>query len=117
MVEPNGDILVVGDYDVRRITAATGIIRNVAPYNSEPGFAGAGGPPDVATWSVITGVAAAANGDVIISDEANFRVRRVRSGRVNTVAGIGLGTDGEASKVFRRIRPPRSPETARACST
>lgn len=52
VIEANGDILIAGDYDVRRITLATGIIRNLAPYFSDFGFAGDGGPSDAAPSGV-----------------------------------------------------------------
>ncbi len=99
-IEVNGDILIRGDFDVRRVTLATGIIRNVAPYFADYGYAGDGGPADIAYFSSIGGIAVAPNGDILIADNTNYRVRRVRSGVVNTVAGVGLANDVDAPKAF-----------------
>ncbi|MEO5924722.1 MAG: hypothetical protein ABIR70_12935 [Bryobacteraceae bacterium] len=100
LLEPNGDILIGGDYDVRRITVSTGIIRNVAQYLADYGFAGDGGLSDKALFSSIGGISVAANGDILIADTTNYRVRRVRSGIVNTVAGVGLVNDVPAASAF-----------------
>ncbi len=100
VIEGNGNILIAGDYDVRRITLATGIIRNVAPYFSDFGFAGDGGGADVAIWSTVNGVSVAQNGDILVADTTNYRIRRIRSGIVTTVAGIGLVNDVAASQAF-----------------
>ncbi len=99
-IEANGDILIAGDYDIRRVTLTTGIIRNVAPYFSDWGFGGDGGLADLATWGSIAGIAVAPNGDIVVADNSNYRVRRIRSGKVNTVAGVGLVNDVETSKAY-----------------
>lgn len=99
-IEANGDILIAGDFDVRRVTLATGVIRNVAPYFSDYGFAGDGGAADVAIWSSIEGVSVAPNGDILVADTTNYRIRRIRSGIVTTVAGIGLVNDVPVAQAY-----------------
>lgn len=99
-IEANGDILIAGDYDVRRITLTTGVIRNVAPFFSDFGFAGDGGPADAALWSTVNGVTVAPNRDILVADTTNYRIRRIRSGIVTTVAGVGVLNDVPASQAF-----------------
>jgi uncharacterized protein (TIGR03437 family) len=99
-IEANGDLLIGGIYDVRRITIATGIIRNVAPYFADFGFAGDGGAPEQALFSSIGGLTVASNGDILLADNANYRVRRIRANIVNTIAGSGLVNDVNASQAY-----------------
>ncbi|MEP6962294.1 MAG: hypothetical protein ABI995_09450, partial [Acidobacteriota bacterium] len=98
-IEPNGDILIAGFADVRRVTVSTGIIRYLT--GSDPyGFAGDGGPPGNAIWGEFVSVTSAPNGDILLTDPLNFRVRRIHSNTLNTVAGIGIQNNVEATKSF-----------------
>ncbi len=99
-IESNGDIIIGGLIDVRRVVVATGIIRNVVQYQVDYGFGGDGGVSDQARFSSIGSVAVAPNGDILIADTTNYRVRRVRAGIVNTVAGVGLVNGQDATAAY-----------------
>ena len=101
VLAPDGDLYVVdaGNHGVRRVTTA-GTVTTYAGSGTA-GFAD--GAPAAARFSSPFGIAAAANGDLIVTDRANYRVRRiVRSGNaagsVETLAGSGAftspGADG-----------------------
>lgn len=87
-----------GRHRVRKIEAATGIIRLVAGN----GVAGSGGDGAAATAAGLNGpqgVWVESDGDVLIADTGNNRIRRVdaASGVISTVAGTGVrafGGDG-----------------------
>ncbi len=96
-VAGNGDLYFadVANHRVRRVEARTGLIDTVAG-NGEKGFAGDGGPAREArlwspgrTWLD-------AQGNLLISDILNSRIRRVdaRTGVISTVAGSGSFGDG-----------------------
>ena len=61
---------------VRRVDLATGIISTVAG-NGSSGYAGDGGPALLAALKDCKGVAVDLNGDVIIADTGNHRIREV----------------------------------------
>jgi sugar lactone lactonase YvrE len=98
---PDGDLYVADagvNHTIRRVTTA-GVVSTYA------GMAGSGSFRDgaalVAWFNRPTGVAVAANGDVLVGDAANHRIRRIlRSGNgagsVQTLAGSGVagGSDG-----------------------
>jgi sugar lactone lactonase YvrE len=82
--------IYVADADnnrVRRIDAATGIVTTVAGSSSTTGFAGDGGPATAAKLGYLTGVAFDGAGNLYISDDGNYRVRKVP-------AGIGVAAFG-----------------------
>lgn len=76
---------------VRRIDAATGKITAFAG-NGKLGSTGDGGPAVDATFSYIGGIAADSDGNVLISDWENDRIRKVnaKTGIVETIAEIHL---------------------------
>ena len=91
----DGSILVADPVAnrVRRITPA-GRIETFAG-TGQGGFGGDGGPATGAQLDYPTGVAVEPNGDVLIADDANYRVRLVASnGTISTVAGGAGGTSG-----------------------
>jgi sugar lactone lactonase YvrE len=76
---------------VRRVDAATGIIRTIAGGISA-GFSGDGGPPGSASQlNTPGGLAIDGSGSVYIADSGNNRVRRIdgATGIITTVAGNG----------------------------
>ena len=96
---PDGDLYVAdsNNHLIRRITSA-GVVTTYA--GSVPGYAD--GAPAAAKFNAPAAVAVAANGDVLVSDYSNARVRRiVRSGNtagsVETLAGNGTIGTGQAS--------------------
>jgi len=73
---------------IRRVDRS-GIITTVAG-TGEPGFSGDGGPATAATFSEVEDISFDANGDLLIADTSNNRIRRVdQEGIVMTVAGTG----------------------------
>ena len=95
----SGNIYIAdsGNNRIRRVDAATGIIRTVAG-NSNWKFSGDGGPATEAGLSP-SRVAVGADGDLFIADQLNQRIRRVdaTTGVITTVAGNGdrgFGGDG-----------------------
>jgi hypothetical protein len=85
-----------------RVSSASGRISTGAGT-----FGGDGGPATAAALFQPSGVAVAANGDLVIADTFNS-VRRVSSdsGRISTVAGTGAGT-------FSAAVPPPRPRSRR----
>jgi hypothetical protein len=75
---------------IREVSAATGMIATVAGSGSS-GFSGDGGPAIAA--SIYGGqIAVDAQGDLLIADDGNNRIRKVTpDGTIQTVAGNGLG--------------------------
>ncbi len=80
--------LVVADHDNHRL-------RRVGLDGSVSAFAGTGvagfadGSLGTAQLNKPQGLAATANGDLYISDLQNFRIRRIRGGMIQTIAGNG----------------------------
>jgi len=77
-----------GNNRIRRVDRK-GIITTVAG-TGEAGFSGDGGPATAATFSEVEDISFDANGDLLIADTSNNRIRRVdQEGIVMTVAGTG----------------------------
>ena len=101
VVAPNGDVYVAdsNNHVIRRIDARTTNIEPVAGnYNSGSGFAGDNGPATAAQLNTPNGVAIAPDGDLIVADSHNQRIRRVDrpTGVITTIAGSGTtGYDGD----------------------
>ena len=98
-IGPDGDLYVAdnNNHVIRRVSPA-GVVTTYA--GSVVGFAD--GSAVGAKFNSPTGVAVAANGDVLVADYSNARVRRiVRSGNaagvVETLAGNGTAGTGQAS--------------------
>lgn len=88
-VEPNGNILVQCIVELWRVTVADGKIHYIAGSDTL-GFAGDGGSPTSAVYAGMLFVSTAPNDDILISDVGNYRVRRIDSGLINTVAGTTI---------------------------
>jgi len=91
------DDLFIGDYAnncVRRVDGQTGIITTAAGIG-EPGFDGDGGPATEALLNNPTGVAVDAEGNLIIADTFNHRVRHVEDIAAPTVLETGLFAPSE----------------------
>ena len=66
----------------------------------EIGFAGDGSSVLSAVFAVPIFVSAAANGDILLSDVGNFRLRRIHSGIINTVAVNSILDNIPATSAF-----------------
>jgi DNA-binding beta-propeller fold protein YncE len=90
--DPRGNIFVVerDSHAVRRIDRLKGSITTVAG-TGEPGFAGDGGPGTEAQLRQPHSIAFDTNGDLLICDIGNHRVRRLNltTGIIDTYAGTG----------------------------
>ena len=100
----------VGNYRVRRVAKASGIISTIA--GGSFGFAGDGGPATAAAFKNLSALAVGPSGDVFIADSYNNRVRRIGpDGIITTIAGNGnynvfseaeLGDGDSATKAIVR---------------
>ncbi len=91
-VDVSGNLYVMdtGNYRVRRINAATGVISTVAG-NGATAFSGDGGPAVSASIGFALGLTVDRTGNLYVADTGNNRVRRVdaTTGVIGTVAGSG----------------------------
>lgn len=97
-VDHAGNLLIAdtGSHRIRKVDRATKIITAVAGSGAGGG-AGDGGPAVLAELNNPTGVAVDKNGNILIADMLNNRVRRVdAAGLISTIAGTGEeGFDGD----------------------
>jgi sugar lactone lactonase YvrE len=105
-----GGVLYIADtfnQRIRRVSAA-GIISTIAGIGNF-GFSGDGGPALNARFSSPRGVAVDANGNVVIADTFNHRVRRINAdGTITTIAGNGSSNqpgDGSPATNFSLSTP------------
>jgi gliding motility-associated-like protein len=89
-VNTNGDVYIAGDYRVRKIDAATGIITTVAG-NGTFDYTGDGGPATAASMKSPMGVCLDKNNNIYISDLITSTIRKVDAitGIITTIAGNG----------------------------
>ena len=91
-VDAAGNLYIADTYDqiVRRVDAATGVITTVAGTGTE-GFGGDGGAATAALLDTPMGVAFDPDGNLLIADTLNCRVRRVdkTTGIITTIVGNG----------------------------
>jgi len=73
---------------IREVLASTGVINTIAGTGAV-GFAGDGGAATSAVLNYPTAVAVDSAGNVYIADTNNHRIREIKSGTINTVAGDG----------------------------
>src|SRR5262249_18069906 len=90
-VDGNGNLLITDSSSaIRRVDAVTGLITTVAGTGTA-GFSGDGGPATAAQLAQPRGVALDADGNLLIADYQNTRIRQVAAatGIITTVAGDG----------------------------
>ena len=89
-VDGNGNVLLAetGNHRIRKIDA-NGIITTIAG-NGQPGFSGDGGPAAGATLNGPAGISVDPQGNILITDLRNSRVRRITpDGVISTILGGG----------------------------
>lgn len=75
---------------VKRLDFETGFVENIAGTGARS-FGGDGGPANSAALDLPSAVVIDSNGNVIIADQANFRLRKVDAdGIITTIAGTGV---------------------------
>jgi trimeric autotransporter adhesin len=91
--DDSGNVYIVDDNRVRKITKSTGIINTIAG-NSTYGYGGDGGPSTSSELKFPLDVALDDSANVYISDMGNNRIRKITklTGFINTVAGDGFDT-------------------------
>lgn len=100
-VATNGELFIAdsNNHVIRRVDAQNSNISTViGNYALGPGFSGDFGPAMAAQLNTPGGVALAPDGDLIVADSHNHRVRRVdrETGHILTIAGSGdAGFDGD----------------------
>jgi sugar lactone lactonase YvrE len=103
-----------GNSRIRRV-AQDGKITTVAGYGPAQdtygaGFAGDGGPPEKAKVFSATDLKFDRAGNLYISDSGNNRIRVIREGRINTIAGSGkkgFNGDGQPALVAELNTPQK----------
>ncbi len=94
-LDAHGNLFIsdLGNYRIRRVDAATGIITTVAGNGTARTFGGDGGPATSASLAEPLGIAVDGQGNLFIADF--LRVRRVDAAPqiITTVAGGGNGAD------------------------
>ncbi len=97
---PDGAIYIAAwhNHKIRRWDPATGMIQTI--YGSGPGFAGDGGSGKSAKFNQPKALALSKGGDLFVSDQRNFRVRKFTpDGKTSTVVGKGTkGYSGDGGK-------------------
>lgn len=91
----------IGNHVVRRVDAKTGLISTVAG-TGKAGFGGDGGPATKALMSAPHSLAFDPNGDLLVCDILNHRLRKIdmKSGTISTLSGTGeKKTSPDGSKI------------------
>jgi DNA-binding CsgD family transcriptional regulator/DNA-binding beta-propeller fold protein YncE len=89
-VDALGNVLIAdtGNNRIRRVDLVSDVITTIAGSSAIYGFAGDGGPADLARLSLPWGVSVGPDGDIYIADTGNDRIRRVTpAGRITSVVG------------------------------
>lgn len=101
---PDGRVVFVSAHDPRVLMIDTdGTLQLVAGswQPAVPGWEGDGGPADQARFQQLEAIAVGADGAIYVSDREAHRVRVIKNGTINTLAGTGraayFGDGGPAS--------------------
>ena len=99
-VDAGGNVYIsdFGANRIRKVNASDGVITTVAGIGT-PGFSGDGGPATMAQLNGPNNVSVDKDGNLIICDTNNLRIRKVTiaNGQINTIVGAGtrgFGGDG-----------------------
>jgi len=98
-VDKNGNVYIAdsGNARIRKVNASDGVISTVAGKGTV-GFSGDGGPATEAQLNGANNISVDKDGNLIICDADNFRIRKVTAadGKISTIVGSGsLGFDGD----------------------
>ena len=108
-VDASGNIFIADqlNHRIRKINSL-GIISTVAGIGS-PGYSGDGAAATAAALNYPISVAVNGSGDIFISDQSNFRIRKVNNlGIISTIAGTGIsGYSGDgAAATSAQLKDP-----------
>ena len=87
---PDGRVVFISYHDPRVLMIDTdGTLRKLAGDAQQGlrGDEGDGGPPELAQFIQLTGIAVAPDGTIYLSDDSAHRVRVIRNGTIDTLAG------------------------------
>jgi uncharacterized protein (TIGR03437 family) len=98
-IDSNGNLLIDCIVELWRVNISDGTIHFLAGSDTI-GFAGDGGLAIDAKFAGMLYASAAPNGDILIADVGNFRVRRIHNSVVNTVAGTTILDNIPATTAF-----------------
>lgn len=101
---------------VKRLDMTTGLVTNLAGTGARA-FGGDGGPGNSAMLDLPSSVVVDSNDDIIISDQANYRLRILEpSGIINTFAGVGTpgGAGDEGPAIAAQLNGPKGQSAAPA---
>jgi len=102
-IDAVGDLYIADTFShiIRKINIVTGEITTIAGTGT-PGFEGDGGPATEAELNFPRAIAIGTQGEIIIADSQNYRVRRIdpQTGLISTLAGLGIrGTPPQVGSV------------------
>ncbi len=97
-VDSNG-VVLIADFDHLYRVADDGILQQIADATTM-GFGGDGGSPSAGKFSAFSNVSTAPNGDILLGDFFNYRVRQIRDNVLSTIAGVGIVNDVPATQTF-----------------
>ena len=89
-IDSAGNLYVSENCRIRFVPAGgAGTVRTVAG-NATVGFSGDKGSAIAAKLAFPTGIYAFVNGDLLLADNGNFRIRKVTSGTIDTIVGAAI---------------------------
>ncbi len=98
-IDAGGNLYFTSDNEVKKVTAATGIITTIAG-SATAGYGGDGGQASAATLNAPQGICVDGTGNLFIADRLNNRIRKidVGTGLIKTIAGTGTpGYSGDSA--------------------
>src|SRR5262249_37643976 len=94
--DSSDNLLIASDYDVRQVTASSGIVTKLAG-GTRFGFNDSSGP--AALFGGLIAIATVGS-DVLVADPPNHRIRRISGGVVATAAGTDIRDAGPPLSAF-----------------
>jgi uncharacterized protein (TIGR03437 family) len=88
-VDAAGNLYCSENDRIRYVPSGGGIVTTVAGI-ATLGFSGDKGAATAAKVAFPAGIFAFANGDFLLADTGNFRIRKVTSGAIDTIAGVSI---------------------------
>lgn len=97
--EPSGDLLVANGTGTQIIRVSLKGATTVIAGTGGVGYSGDNGRAINATFAGISAIAEAQDGTIYVADGANFRIRKIANGIVQTIAGTGAYPHAPAEDV------------------